>query len=71
MFIILLTVRVASCKMELRRLVAKKRDQYTADISRKLLIEDTAFEAKVPSPNWKPKGLLVAHLHEHKAAVNR
>ena len=21
--------------------------------------------------SWKPKGQLVAHLHEHKAAVNR
>ncbi|XP_072035782.1 phosphoinositide 3-kinase regulatory subunit 4-like isoform X1 [Amphiura filiformis] len=63
--------KIASCKLDLRRLVQRKREQYSADISRKLLIEDTAFEAKTPSPSWKPRGLLVAHLHEHKAAVNR
>ena len=61
-----MTAKIASCKLDLHRLVQRKREQYTADISRKLLIEDTAFEAKTPSPNWKPKGLLVAHLHEHK-----
>lgn len=26
---------------------------------------------RVPVSGWHPKGLLVAHLHEHKAAVNR
>ncbi|EDO39636.1 predicted protein [Nematostella vectensis] len=39
--------RFAGCKIELRKLVHHKRDE------------------------WSPKGLLVAHLHEHKAAINR
>ncbi|XP_070561673.1 phosphoinositide 3-kinase regulatory subunit 4-like isoform X2 [Ptychodera flava] len=63
--------RFAGCKLELRKLVHKKRDQYLNDTATKMLIEDAIFESKPPPPGWKPKGLLVAHLHEHKAAVNR
>ncbi|XP_033636552.1 phosphoinositide 3-kinase regulatory subunit 4-like [Asterias rubens] len=61
----------ASCKQELSRLVAQKREQYAAAVTRKTLIEEMAIETKIPPASWKPKGLLVAHLHEHKAAVNR
>ncbi|XP_022087879.1 phosphoinositide 3-kinase regulatory subunit 4-like [Acanthaster planci] len=62
---------VATCKLDLSRLVAQKREQYAADVTRKTLIEEAAIETKIPPSTWKPKGLLVAHLHEHKAAVNR
>ncbi|XP_006822003.1 phosphoinositide 3-kinase regulatory subunit 4-like, partial [Saccoglossus kowalevskii] len=63
--------RLAGCKLELRRLVHRKREQYIHDMATKSLIEGSVFENKPPPPGWKPKGLLVAHLHEHKAAVNR
>ena len=29
------------------------------------------LEQRLPPAGWKPKGLLVAHLHEHRGAVNR
>ncbi|XP_077998060.1 phosphoinositide 3-kinase regulatory subunit 4-like [Glandiceps talaboti] len=66
-----LQARFAGCKLELRKLVHKKREQYMHDAATKTLIEDAIFESKPPPPGWKPKGLLVAHLHEHKAAINR
>ena len=34
--------------------------------------QDSAALDNLPPPaNWKPKGQLVAHLHEHRGAVNR
>eukprot|EP00057_Strongylocentrotus_purpuratus_P020172 XP_011674646.1 PREDICTED: phosphoinositide 3-kinase regulatory subunit 4 [Strongylocentrotus purpuratus] len=64
-------IQVSSCHLNLRSLVTRKRDQYAMDIMRKMLIHDTTFNAKAPQSNWKPRGLLIAHLHEHKGAVNR
>eukprot|EP00058_Branchiostoma_floridae_P025412 XP_002610902.1 hypothetical protein BRAFLDRAFT_115340 [Branchiostoma floridae] len=67
----LLTVRHATCKMELRRLVQHKREQFAADMAKKTLMETSVWETKSPPLGWRPKGQLVAHLHEHKASVNR
>ncbi|XP_063965336.1 phosphoinositide 3-kinase regulatory subunit 4-like [Lytechinus pictus] len=64
-------VQVSPCRLNLRSLVTRKRDQYATDIMRKMLIHDTTFNAKAPQSSWKPRGLLIAHLHEHKGAVNR
>ncbi|XP_066297190.1 phosphoinositide 3-kinase regulatory subunit 4-like [Branchiostoma lanceolatum] len=64
-------VRHATCKMELRRLVQHKREQFAADMATKTLMETSVWETKSPPLGWRPKGQLVAHLHEHKAAVNR
>uniref|UniRef100_A0A672Q936 non-specific serine/threonine protein kinase n=1 Tax=Sinocyclocheilus grahami TaxID=75366 RepID=A0A672Q936_SINGR len=35
------------------------------------MMESAEWESRPPPPGWHPKGLLVAHLHEHKSAVNR
>ncbi|XP_061162546.1 phosphoinositide 3-kinase regulatory subunit 4-like [Saccostrea echinata] len=60
--------RYHPCKIALRNVVHKKRELYTAE-SKDLL--EIAWERRPPPSNWKPKGLLVAHLQEHRAAVNR
>ncbi|XP_069112623.1 phosphoinositide 3-kinase regulatory subunit 4-like isoform X1 [Argopecten irradians] len=63
--------RYHPCKLDLRNLVHKRRDQYSADVLTKDLLENIAWESRPPPSNWKPKGLLVAHMHEHRAAINR
>lgn len=57
-----------NCKIALRNIVHKKRELYSAE-SKDLL--EIAWERRPPPSNWKPKGLLVAHLQEHRATINR
>ncbi|KAI0213059.1 Phosphoinositide 3-kinase regulatory subunit 4 [Lamellibrachia satsuma] len=65
-------VRCASCKVDLQQLVHKKRVQFANNQLTKDLLSTTVWETKSPSPsNWRPKGQLVSHLHEHRGAVNR
>ncbi|PIK58339.1 putative phosphoinositide 3-kinase regulatory subunit 4 [Apostichopus japonicus] len=64
-------IRFSHCKQDLRRLVAKKRAQHLEDFTRISSIAKVAQQKIVPDVNWKPKGQLIAHLHEHKAAINR
>ncbi|KAL5015431.1 hypothetical protein ScPMuIL_009701 [Solemya velum] len=61
----------AKCRLELKNLVHKCRNQYAASISSKDLLDSIAWDSHSPPNNWKPKGALVAHLQEHRAAVNR
>ncbi|KAK7880406.1 hypothetical protein WMY93_032961, partial [Mugilogobius chulae] len=63
--------RVHSCRSDLQTLVQLKREQSSAERMTKHLLESAEWESRPPPPGWHPKGLLVAHLHEHKAAVNR
>ncbi|XP_067658475.1 phosphoinositide 3-kinase regulatory subunit 4-like [Haliotis asinina] len=63
--------RYASCKWDLRALVHKRREQYKVDVLTKDLLEGIAWDSRPPPDNWKPRGLLVAHLQEHRAAINR
>ncbi|XP_077453778.1 phosphoinositide 3-kinase regulatory subunit 4 [Stigmatopora argus] len=63
--------RANTCKVELQQLVQQKRDQCSAERMAKHMMESAEWESRPPPPGWHPKGLLVAHLHEHKAAVNR
>ncbi|XP_048750935.2 phosphoinositide 3-kinase regulatory subunit 4-like isoform X2 [Ostrea edulis] len=62
------TTRYNNCKIALRNIVHKKRELYSAE-SKDLL--EIAWERRPPPSNWKPKGLLVAHLQEHRGAINR
>uniref|UniRef100_A0A3B3BF04 non-specific serine/threonine protein kinase n=1 Tax=Oryzias melastigma TaxID=30732 RepID=A0A3B3BF04_ORYME len=62
--------RMNTCKAELQQLVQQKREQCSAERMAKKMMESAEWESRPPPP-WHPKGLLVAHLHEHKAAVNR
>uniref|UniRef100_A0A672LC47 non-specific serine/threonine protein kinase n=1 Tax=Sinocyclocheilus grahami TaxID=75366 RepID=A0A672LC47_SINGR len=63
--------RITTCKAELQQLVQQKREQCNAERMAKQMMESAEWESKPPLPGWHPKGLLVAHLHEHKSAVNR
>nr|XP_022340487.1 phosphoinositide 3-kinase regulatory subunit 4-like [Crassostrea virginica] len=57
-----------NCKISLRNIVHRKREHYSAE-SKDLL--EIAWERRPPPSNWKPKGLLMAQLQEHRAAINR
>lgn len=63
--------RANTCRAELQQLVQQKREQCSAERMAKHMMESAEWESRPPPPGWHPKGLLVAHLHEHKAAVNR
>ncbi|KAK2909654.1 phosphoinositide 3-kinase regulatory subunit 4 isoform X1 [Channa argus] len=63
--------RINTCKAELQQLVQQKREQCNAERMAKQMMESAEWESRPPPPGWHPKGLLVAHLHEHKGAVNR
>ncbi|XP_007433092.1 phosphoinositide 3-kinase regulatory subunit 4 [Python bivittatus] len=64
-------LRITTCKTELQQLIQQKREQCNAERIAKQMMENAEWETKPPPPGWHPKGLLVAHLHEHKSAVNR
>ncbi|XP_053121358.1 phosphoinositide 3-kinase regulatory subunit 4 isoform X2 [Hemicordylus capensis] len=64
-------LRITTCKTELQQLIQQKREQCSAERIAKQMMENAEWESKPPPPGWHPKGLLVAHLHEHKSAVNR
>ncbi|CAL1546383.1 unnamed protein product [Lymnaea stagnalis] len=63
--------RYAKCKWELRDLVHHRRAQFDADILLTDAISGIAWDVHHPPDNWKPKGILVAHLQEHRGAINR
>uniref|UniRef100_A0A673UTU3 Phosphoinositide 3-kinase regulatory subunit 4 n=1 Tax=Suricata suricatta TaxID=37032 RepID=A0A673UTU3_SURSU len=64
-------IRITTCKTELQQLIQQKREQCNAERIAKQMMENAEWESRPPPPGWRPKGLLVAHLHEHKSAVNR
>ncbi|XP_063160043.1 phosphoinositide 3-kinase regulatory subunit 4 [Candoia aspera] len=64
-------LRITTCKTELQQLIQQKREQCNSERIAKQMMENAEWETKPPPPGWHPKGLLVAHLHEHKSAVNR
>lgn len=66
-----LQIRMTTCKSELQQLVQQKREQCNAERLAKYMMESAEWESKPPPTGWHPKGLLVAHLHEHKGPVNR
>ncbi|KAK6965246.1 phosphoinositide-3-kinase regulatory subunit 4, partial [Biomphalaria glabrata] len=63
--------RYAKCKWELRDLVHHRRAQFEADILLTDAISGIAWDTHHPPDTWKPKGVLVAHLQEHRGAINR
>ncbi|KAM6132905.1 LOW QUALITY PROTEIN: phosphoinositide 3-kinase regulatory subunit 4 [Pterocles gutturalis] len=63
-------LRITTCKTELQQLIQQKREQCNAERLAKQMMENAEWESKPPPPGWR-QGLLVAHLHEHKSAVNR
>lgn len=64
---------ILPCNAELQRLLSRRTAQeHVSALARRMVasgVEARAFCVK--TPNWVPKGVLIAHLHEHKAAVTR
>ncbi|XP_068243849.1 phosphoinositide 3-kinase regulatory subunit 4 isoform X3 [Palaemon carinicauda] len=62
---------LATCKQELNCLVAMKREEHLECLKKRRVLETLAWDTRLPPPGWKPRGHLIAHLHEHRGAVNR
>lgn len=62
---------VSSCKSELESLIATKREEHLVCVKKKRALDTLAWDTRLPPPGWRPRGHLVAHLHEHRGAVNR
>lgn len=69
-----LPASVNQCKRDVRWLQQRKSEQYSRDRLMADLMDNgnTWYDTNRTLPvNWKPKGVMVAHLHEHRGAVNR
>jgi hypothetical protein len=56
----------AACKLELDETIGKKRREFGITTRKRMSIEKGMADRNYPNVSWKPKGILVAHLHEHK-----
>lgn len=63
--------RCAPCHLELKKLIVRKQELYNNAVQGHEWCDPAMWEAPIPPPGWKLRGSLVAHLHEHKGAVNR
>ncbi|KYN01884.1 Phosphoinositide 3-kinase regulatory subunit 4 [Cyphomyrmex costatus] len=65
--------RCAPCRLEVRQLTYRKQEQHVAVLRAKRWANNVACETGSTSlpKDWRPRGVPVAHLHEHRAAVNR
>ncbi|KAL1512914.1 hypothetical protein ABEB36_002417 [Hypothenemus hampei] len=63
--------RRSNCYLELTKLKNIQHDHYIEALRNKEWAEQAAWKPQLPPPGWCPRGILVAHLHEHKNAVNR
>ncbi|XP_065073829.1 phosphoinositide 3-kinase regulatory subunit 4 [Ochlerotatus camptorhynchus] len=62
--------RSAECRLEFEQLLNKLKTRYASYALNKEH-RDPAFNAHPLPSGWKMNGTIVAHLHEHKAAVSR
>lgn len=63
-------LKYTNCKLSLRKLVHHQRDLYEADVRRRDF-EHNQNNAVSSSEVWRPRGVLVAHMLEHRGAINR
>ncbi|KAJ8665411.1 hypothetical protein QAD02_007073 [Eretmocerus hayati] len=65
--------RCAPCRLELRQLTCKKQEQYAAAVRAQHWADNIAWQAgsRLLPSGWRPRGALIAYLHEHRAAINR
>ncbi|XP_069690077.1 phosphoinositide 3-kinase regulatory subunit 4 isoform X4 [Periplaneta americana] len=63
--------RCAPCKLELRQLAYRKQELHTVAVRSREWAEHAAWRPQLPPPNWRLRGHLVAHLHEHRGAISR
>ena len=60
---------IAPNKAKLETLLKKKREQYLSEKATFDSMEE--WRERNNSQSWRPRGIMVAHLHEHRGAVNR
>ncbi|XP_076266632.1 vacuolar protein sorting 15 [Rhynchophorus ferrugineus] len=63
--------RRSNCYVDLTKLKNIQQDHYFEALRNKEWAEQLAWKPQLPPPGWHPRGVLVAHLHEHKEAVNK
>ncbi|KAF3421311.1 hypothetical protein E2986_10341 [Frieseomelitta varia] len=65
--------RCAPCRLEVRQLTYRKQEQHAAALRAQHWADNIAWQAgsRLLPSGWRPRGVPVAHLHEHRAAINR
>uniref|UniRef100_A0A0C9R475 non-specific serine/threonine protein kinase n=1 Tax=Fopius arisanus TaxID=64838 RepID=A0A0C9R475_9HYME len=65
--------RCAPCRLELRKLTYRKQEQHGAALRAQHWADNMTWHAgtRLLPSGWRPRGVSVAYLHEHRAAVNR
>ncbi|XP_046835084.1 phosphoinositide 3-kinase regulatory subunit 4 isoform X1 [Vespa crabro] len=65
--------RCAPCRLEVRQLTYRKQEQHAAALRAQHWADNIAWQtgSRLLPSGWRPRGVPVAHLHEHRAAVNR
>nr|XP_002121994.1 phosphoinositide 3-kinase regulatory subunit 4 [Ciona intestinalis] len=63
--------KYASCQLDLRALVHHNRDLYKYDLNQRQLEELADTTSSSPITDWRPRGLLVAHMLEHRGPIHR
>ncbi|KAK3857919.1 hypothetical protein Pcinc_035857 [Petrolisthes cinctipes] len=62
---------MSSCKKELDSLLSVRREEHLECIKKRRALDTLEWDTRLPPPGWRPRGHLVAHLHEHRGSVNR
>ncbi|XP_076177459.1 vacuolar protein sorting 15 isoform X1 [Ptiloglossa arizonensis] len=65
--------RCAPCRLEVRQLTYRKQEQHAAALRAQHWADNIAWQtgSRLLPRGWRPRGVPVAHLHEHRAAINR
>ncbi|KAG5888474.1 hypothetical protein JTB14_022104 [Gonioctena quinquepunctata] len=63
--------RKSNCYIELANLKTRQQDHYLEALRSKEWAEQATWRPQLPPPGWRLRGILVAHLHEHKGPVNK
>ncbi|KZC10923.1 Phosphoinositide 3-kinase regulatory subunit 4 [Dufourea novaeangliae] len=65
--------RCAPCRLEVRQLTYRKQEQHAAALRAQHWADNIAWQtgSRLLPSGWRPRGVPVAHLYEHRAAVNR
>ena len=61
---------VSGCKLALDQLLEKKRVEFHVNSRKNNSIEYGLSNRNSPAQGWRPKGYLVAHLHEHQGYIS-
>ena len=62
---------LSGCKVALDQLIEKKRAEYQVNARKNTNIEIGMTGKSCPPSGWRPKGYLVAHLHEHQGYISK